>query len=108
MKITLKIIILSILFLFILLPCLNSFASTIGDVSFEDTTTSQESNTPTSSSTVVTTSTNNDSFLTIENLLYRTIPLFIGDFIKLIIASIATYFLRPLSAKYFYEQIRNN
>ena len=48
------------------------------------------------------------SFLTIENLLYRTIPLFIGDFIKLIIASIATYFLRPLSAKYFYEQIRNN
>ena len=48
------------------------------------------------------------SFLTIENLLYRTIPLFIGDFIKLIIASISTYFLRPLSAKYFYEQIRNN
>ena len=48
------------------------------------------------------------SFLTIENLLYRTIPLFIGDFVKLIIASIATYFLRPLSAKYFYEQIRNN
>ena len=48
------------------------------------------------------------SFLTIENLLYRTIPLFIGDLIKLIIASTATYFLRPLSAKYFYEQIRNN
>ena len=48
------------------------------------------------------------SFLTIENLLYRTIPLFIGDLVKLIIASTATYFLRPLSAKYFYEQIRNN
>lgn len=48
------------------------------------------------------------SFLTIENLLYRTIPLFIGDFIKLIIASIATFFLRPISAKYFYEEIRNN
>ena len=48
------------------------------------------------------------SILTIENLLYRTIPLFIGDLAKLIIASIATYFLRPLSAKYFYEQIRNN
>lgn len=48
------------------------------------------------------------SILTLENLFYQTIPFFVGDFIKLIIASIATYFLRPVSAKYFYEQIRNN
>jgi biotin transport system substrate-specific component len=48
------------------------------------------------------------SFLTLENLFYQTIPFFVGDFIKLIIASIATYFLRPVSAKYFYEEIRNN
>jgi biotin transport system substrate-specific component len=42
------------------------------------------------------------SFLSLENLAYRSIPLFIGDFIKLIISCIATYFLRPICAKYFY------
>ena len=42
------------------------------------------------------------SFLSLENLAYRSIPLFIGDFIKLIISCIATYFLRPIFAKYFY------
>ena len=42
------------------------------------------------------------SFLSLENLVYRSIPLFIGDFIKLIISCIVTYFLRPICAKYFY------
>lgn len=45
------------------------------------------------------------SFTILERILYTSIPLFILDFIKLIITSIATYFLRPVCAKYFYKGI---
>lgn len=44
------------------------------------------------------------SFLTLENLAYRSIPLFIGDFIKMIISCVLTYFLRPVCARYFYTE----
>lgn len=44
------------------------------------------------------------SFLSLENLTYRSIPLFVCDFIKMIISCVLTYLLRPICAKYFYVE----